>query len=50
MPAVTCDWSWFERIEHPDFHLTSDTPDRINQEGLLKTTQVIAVAAWILAD
>jgi len=50
MPAVTCDWSWFERIEHPDFHLTSDTPDRINQEGLLETTQMTAVAAWILAD
>ena len=47
--AVTCDWSWFERSEHTDFHLTSDTPDKINQEGLLETTQVAAVTTWILA-
>ena len=50
MPAVTCDWSWFERDEHPDFHLPSDTPDRIDREGLLRVTQVVAVTAWTLAQ
>ncbi len=50
MPAVTCDWSWFERDEHPHFHLPSDTPDRINQEGLSQVTQVVAAAAWMLAE
>jgi len=50
IPAVTCDWSWFERDDHPDFHLSSDTPDRINQEGLLQVTQVVAVATWTLAE
>jgi len=49
IPAVTCDWSWFERNEHPDFHLTTDTPQRINQEGLRKATRVIVAATWILA-
>ena len=48
IPAVTCDWSWFERDEHPDFHLPSDLPERINQTGLLEVTQVVAVATWIL--
>ena len=49
IPAVTCDWSWFERSEHPDFHLPTDTADRINEVGMLKVTQVIAVAAMLLA-
>jgi hypothetical protein len=50
MPAVTCDWSWFERTDHPDFHLPTDTPDKIDQEGLQKVTQVVTVAAWTLAE
>lgn len=50
IPAVTCDWSWFNRNEHPDFHLTSDAPERINREGLRKATRVVAAAAWILAS
>jgi hypothetical protein len=50
MPAVTCDWSWFERTDHPDFHLPSDTPDKIYREGLQQVTQVVAVATWILAE
>jgi hypothetical protein len=50
LPAVTCDWSWFERDDHPDFHLFSDTPDKINREGLLQVTQVVAVATWMLAE
>jgi hypothetical protein len=49
IPAVTCDWSWFNRDEHPDFHLTTDTPERINREGLRKATRVVSVAAWMLA-
>jgi hypothetical protein len=50
IPAVTCDWSWFERTDHPDFHLPSDTADKIDREGLLRVTQVIAVAAWTLTE
>ncbi len=49
IPAVTCDWSWFTRAEHPDFHLPSDTPERMNREGLRKATRVVAVAVWIIA-
>ena len=49
IPAVTCDWSWFERNEHLDFHLPSDTPDRLNPEGMLKVTRVVAVAVRKLA-
>ncbi len=50
MPAVTCDWSWFERTDHPDFHLPSDTPDKLNREGVEQVTQVVAVAVWKLAQ
>jgi hypothetical protein len=50
LPAVTCDWSWFDRSEHPDFHLPTDTPDKVNREGLLQVTRVVAAAAWILAE
>jgi Peptidase family M28 len=50
LPAVTCDWSWFERGEHPDFHLPSDTPDKIDQDGLLAVTKVVAGAGWLLAQ
>ncbi len=50
IPAVTCDWSWFERNEHPHFHLPGDTPERINEEGLLQVTRVVAAAAWIMAS
>lgn len=49
LPAVTCDWSWFERDEHPDFHLPGDTPGRLREEGLRAVTGVTAVAAWMLA-
>jgi hypothetical protein len=48
-PAVTCDWSWFQRSEHPDFHRVTDTPERMNTEGFLKVTRVVALAAWLLA-
>jgi hypothetical protein len=49
-PAVTCDWSWFDRGEHPDFHLPSDTPDKINRDGMAKVTRVVGLAAWTLAN
>jgi hypothetical protein len=49
LPAVTCDWSWFERSEHPDFHLPTDTADRIKEVGMLKVTQVVEVATMLLA-
>lgn len=50
IPAVTCDWSWFDRNEHPDFHRVTDTPERINRDGLLKVTHVVLAAAWSLAE
>jgi Peptidase family M28 len=50
LAAVTCDWSWFDRSEHPDFHLPSDTPDKINQDGLGQVTKVVGLAAWMLAN
>lgn len=50
LPAVTCDWSWFDRDDHADFHLPSDTPERLNPEGLAKVTRVVAVASWKLAS
>jgi hypothetical protein len=49
IPAVTCDWSWFERSEHPDFHLPTDTAERVKEVGMLKVTQVVAVATMLLA-
>lgn len=49
LPAVTCDWSWFQRDEHPDFHLPSDTAQRLKREGLKAVARVTAVAVWLLA-
>jgi hypothetical protein len=48
MACVTCDWSWFERTDHPDFHKTTDTVDKIDLEGLSDSTRVAGVAAWLL--
>ncbi len=48
IPAVNCDWSWFNRDEHPDFRQVTDTPDRLNRDGLLKATRVVAAAVWVL--
>jgi Peptidase family M28 len=47
--AVTCDWSWYERSEHPDFHKTSDVAEKINEQGLKNVTEVVAQATWDLA-
>ncbi len=47
IPSVTCDWSWFERSEHPDFHLASDVPERVRDEGLHKVARVVAVGGWL---
>jgi Peptidase family M28 len=47
--AVTCDWSWYERTEHPDFHTTNDVPGNINRDGLQNVTEVVAEATWDLA-
>ncbi len=47
--AVNCDWSWQEEGDHPDFHLVSDSADRINGEALRDATRVAGVAAWLLA-
>ncbi len=47
--AVTCDWSWYERSEHPNFHTTDDVPEKINPSGLRNVTEVVAEATWDLA-
>ncbi len=49
LPAVTCDWSWFQRNEHPDFHLPSDSVERLKRDGLAAVARVTAVAIWLLA-
>jgi hypothetical protein len=49
IPAVTVDWSWFERSDHPNFHLPTDTVENLDPEGLSEVTRVVAVATWILA-
>ena len=49
IPAVTVDWSWFERDDHPDFHLPTDTADKIREDGLLQVTKVVAAATWELS-
>ncbi len=49
MACVTCDWSWFERSDHPDYHKPTDTPDRLNEAGLRASARVAGVAAWLLA-
>ncbi len=47
--AVNCDWSWNARNDHPDFHLATDTPDKINIERVAESTQVVGTATWLLA-
>ncbi len=49
IPSVTCDWSWYERSEHPEFHTTADTASAINLDGLYQSARVAGVAAWLLA-
>lgn len=49
MACVTCDWSWFERSDHPNFHLSTDTATRVNPVGLRESTRVAGVAAWLLS-
>jgi hypothetical protein len=48
MACVTCDWSWFERSDHPDYHKATDTADKLNEAGLRDSARVAAVAAWLL--
>jgi aminopeptidase N len=48
MACVTCDWSWYERSEHANFHRVSDTADIINRTGLTDVTRVTGIAAWLL--
>lgn len=49
IPAVTCDWSWFEREDHPYFHQPEDTPENLNTAGMVNVTKVVLVAAGSLA-
>ncbi len=47
--CVTVDWSWSERSEHPHYHTTGDTEDRVDPENLLLSARVAGVAGWLLA-
>ncbi len=49
IPCVICDWSWCERSDHPDYHKTSDTVDKLSREGLLKSTQVVGIGGYLIA-
>ncbi len=49
IPCVICDWSWYERSDHPDFHKITDTPEKLNREGLLNSTRVVGVGGYLLA-
>lgn len=48
--AVNCDWSWAEKNDHPDFHLPTDTADRVNMDRVRAGTQVVGGATWLLAN
>ena len=48
--AVNCDWSWASKNDHPDFHLPTDTADRVNMDRVRSSTQVVGTATWLLAN
>lgn len=48
LPCVICDWSWFERSEHADYHQVTDTAEKINPQGMRKVTQVAGMAGYLV--
>ncbi len=48
--AVNCDWSWSAKGDHPNFHLVTDTPDKIDIDRVRESTQVVGTATWLLAN
>lgn len=49
IPAVTCEWSWYERKEHEHFHRVTDTLDNMDPENVRKVTTVVALASYRMA-
>ena len=45
VPAI-----WFHNGLHPDYHLTSDTPDRINYVKMEKIAKLVHQVSWDLAQ
>ena len=45
VPAV-----WFHNGLHPDYHLTSDTPDRLNYEKMERIAKLVHQLSWNLAQ
>lgn len=45
VPAI-----WFHNGLHPDYHLTSDTPDRLNYEKMERIVQLVHQVSWDLAQ
>jgi Zn-dependent M28 family amino/carboxypeptidase len=45
VPAI-----WFHNGLHPDYHLTSDTPDRINYPKMEKIAKLVHQVSWDLAN
>ena len=45
VPAI-----WFHNGLHPDYHLTSDTADRINYEKMERIVKLVHQMSWDLAN
>ena len=45
VPAI-----WFHNGLHPDYHLTSDTADRINYEKMERIVKLVHQVSWDLAQ
>jgi Zn-dependent M28 family amino/carboxypeptidase len=45
VPAI-----WFHNGLHPDYHLTTDTADRINYEKMERITKLVHQLSWDLAQ
>jgi Zn-dependent M28 family amino/carboxypeptidase len=45
VPAI-----WFHNGLHPDYHLTTDTPDRINYEKMERIVKLVHQLSWDLAQ
>ena len=50
IPAVTLIWDSDLEKNHPTYHCTEDTPDRIDKKILLTASKVIAAASYYIAN
>lgn len=49
IPAVNCDWSWFDRKEHEHFHRPTDTLENMNPDNVKRVATVVALASLRMA-